>query len=88
MLINNLKKELAAFKFENTEVEEEIRILFPEIKTISLGKHIVNHHKDSVRTMTVVLFDVKDEKVKIDVVKLQKWLEQKLGTKELRIIKE
>ena len=88
VLINNLKKELAALKFENTEVEEEIRILFPEIKTISLGKHIVNHHKDSVRTMTVVLFDVKDEKVKIDVVKLQKWLEQKLGTKELRIIKE
>jgi len=88
VLINNLQKELADFKFENTEVEEEIRILFPEINTISLGKHIVNHHTDSVRTMTVVLFDVKEKNDKTDVIKLQKWLEQKLKTKNLKIIKE
>jgi uncharacterized hydrophobic protein (TIGR00271 family) len=88
VLINNLQKELADFKFENTEVEEEIRILFPEINTISLGKHIVNHHTDSVRTMTVVLFDVKVKNAKTDVVKLQKGLEQKLKTKNLKIIKE
>jgi hypothetical protein len=69
-------------------VEEEIRILFPEINTISLGKHIINHHTDSVRTMTVVLFDVKVKNAKTDVVKLQKWLEQKLKTKNLKIIKE
>jgi uncharacterized hydrophobic protein (TIGR00271 family) len=88
VLINNLQKELADFKFENTEVEEEIRILFPEINTISLGKHIINHHTDSVRTMTVVLFDVKEKNAKTDVIKLQKWLEQKLKTKNLKIIKE
>ena len=88
ILINNLKKELASFKFENTDVEEEILILFPEIKTISLGKHFVNQHKDSVRMMTVILYDLNDKKANIDTEKLQNWLERKLKTKELRIIEE
>lgn len=88
ILINNLKNELAAFKFENTDVEEEVRILFPEIKTLSLGKHILNQETDSMRTLTVVLFKPKDEKVETDVKKLQKWLEQKLKTKDIKIIKE
>jgi uncharacterized hydrophobic protein (TIGR00271 family) len=88
ILINNLKKELAAFKFENTDVEEEVRILFPEIKTLSLGKHILNQETDSMRTQTVVLFEPKDDKVVTDVKKLQKWLEQKLKTKDIKIIKE
>lgn len=88
VLINNLKKELAAFKFENTDIEDEIRILFPEIKTLSLGKHILNQETGSMRTLTVVLFKPKDEKVETDVKKLEKWLEQKLKTKDIKIIKE
>lgn len=88
ILINNLRKELADFKFENTEVEDEIRILFPEIKSISLGKHIINQKTDSTRTITVVLYEPKEEEIETDVEKLQKWLVQKLDTKDVKIIKE
>lgn len=86
ILINNLQKELNQYKLDNTEVLKEMAILFPELKDVSIGKHITNVNKDSVKTTLVVLYHT--DKVKVDIEKIQKWLNQKLKTKDIKIVKQ
>ena len=41
ILITNLKKELGEYKIDYTQILKETAILFPELKNVSLGKHLI-----------------------------------------------
>ncbi len=86
ILINNLQKELNQYKLDNTEVLKEMAILFPELKDVSIGKHITNVNKESEKTTLVVLYHT--DKPSVDIDKIQKWLNQKLKTKDIKIVKQ
>jgi uncharacterized hydrophobic protein (TIGR00271 family) len=86
ILINNLQKELNEFKITNTETIKEIAILFPELKNVSFGKHQINTNTDSLKTITVLLYQ-SDNKTKIDTERIEKWLSQKLQTKDVELVK-
>lgn len=88
VLINNLQQELSQYKIDDSELLSEIKILFPELKEISIGKHLVNQHTDSAKAMTVFIYKTEDKKTKIDVDKIQHWLSQKFKTPTVRLIKQ
>lgn len=87
ILINNLQKELIDYKFTNSETLKEINILFPELKNVSIGKHPININTDSSKTITVILYQA-DNQIKIDTEKIEKWLSQKLQTKDIVLVKK
>ena len=58
ILINNLHNELNKYKFDNTETIKEITILFPELKNVSIGRHITNANTDSSKTVSYTHLDV------------------------------
>ncbi len=85
VVINNLQNELKRYKFDNAELVEEIKILFPEFKQISIGNHTVIDASDSTDNSLIIMFEPKSANA--DEVKLKKWLQQKLQTQQIKLIR-
>lgn len=86
ILINTLQNELSEYKIDNTETIKEISILFPELKDVSIGRHIINPNTDSTKTMTVLLYQTDDTNKEFDKNKIDQWLKQKFKTSEIKIV--
>ena len=63
---------------------KEIKIVFPEISQISLGKINSYSAKDSMKVQTVVLYHADS---KIDEPKLKAWMKEKMG-EDVLVMKE
>jgi predicted RNA binding protein with dsRBD fold (UPF0201 family) len=87
MRIQLLQQTLSEYTFDNTQVLKEIAILFPEIKQASLGRHNINQQTDSAKSMIVLLYQLQEPKVKLDTVKLERWLQENLQTKDINIVR-
>ncbi len=88
ILINTLQRELNEYKIDNTETIKEVAILFPELKDISIGKHLTNPNTDSAKIVTVLLYQTDYKSPKIDTNKINQWLRQKLKTAALKVVKQ
>lgn len=86
--IKNLQNELREYKFENSDIQKEIKILFPELKNVSLGKHVVHQDADSAKVLTVVLYQTSAKKENVNTKKIRSWLNQKLKTKNVIVIQQ
>jgi hypothetical protein len=86
IFINNLQLELDQFKFDEEDIYREIKILFPNLTNISMGKHFVNQNTDSSKYVTYFLYESSKNDEKEDETKLELWLKLKLKTKELKTI--
>jgi len=89
-MINQLKEELAQYKYNDPTFAKEIQVLFPNIDDFYFGK--LNHlsNKDSIQTATVLLYTLKKDTIKgkevakeIDAARLQQWLAEKFGDKKV-----
>lgn len=86
MVIDSLQRELRTYKVADPEMLKEVSILFPEIKKVSMGTHLVNAESDSAKLITVFLYSV-DNKSMVDTLKLKNWLNQKLKSNAIEIVK-
>jgi len=82
--INELQTALSEYQINNPELVSEINILFPEIKNVAFGKMQDFVTKDSVSLKTYLIY--KSDK-NIDENRLRLWLENKMKTKNLTLIK-
>ena len=88
--INQLKEELAQYKYTDPTFAKEIEVLFPNIESFYLGKLTDFSGKDNTSLTTVMLYTPKKETVRgkvvakeVDRQKLQQWLAEKFGDKEV-----
>jgi uncharacterized hydrophobic protein (TIGR00271 family) len=88
VVINNLQKELNEYKVNYPDVVKEMAILFPEIKNVSLGKHIIHQSSDSAKNITVMVYQLDNPKAKLDTNKISLWLHQKLKTNAIKLVRE
>lgn len=88
ILINNLQNELREYKIDNTEIIREISVLFPDLKDISIGKHLTNPNTDTTKTMTVLLYKTNNNNQEIEINKITQWLKLKLKTTEIKIVRQ
>jgi uncharacterized hydrophobic protein (TIGR00271 family) len=86
--INQLKRELLKYKFDNSNIIKEVEILFPEMKDISIGKHLTHQNTDSTKIETVLIFSSNKKELQKDISRLKLWLQQKLNTKDIKIIRQ
>ena len=84
IIIQNLTSELNKYKFDDRQLIKELRIIFPEIENISIGK-LNSYEKDSRKQENTVIYQIK-EKEKLDEEKLKKWLQTKLNDQNIRLI--
>ena len=90
MKINQLKEELAQYKYSDPTFAKEIKVLFPNIESFYFGKLTDFSEKDNTSLTTVMLYTPKKETVKgkevakeVDTQKLQQWLAEKFGDKKV-----
>jgi len=82
--INELQTALSEYQINNPELVSEINILFPEIQNVAFGKMQDFVTKDSVTVKTYLIY--KSDK-DTDEKRLRLWLENKMKTKNLTLIK-
>ena len=83
IIIQNLTTELNDYKGNNKELIREMKVLFPEIKKISIGKLNI-YEKDTAYTERTVIYTSEKE---IDDKTLKRWLQTKLNNNNIKIIK-
>ena len=88
--INQLKEELAQYKYNDPTFAKEIQVLFPNIERFYFGKLTDFSEKDNTSLTTVMLYTPKKETIKgkevakeVDTQKLQQWLAEKFGDKKV-----
>jgi uncharacterized hydrophobic protein (TIGR00271 family) len=87
LMINKLNQELAEYKFDNLNIINEIQILFPDMKEVSIGKHMINKDNDSLITQTILVYKSNKKTARADELKLKLWLQEKLGNESVEIIR-
>lgn len=86
--INQLKNEIAANKYNNKALLDEIKIIFPEIKNISISNHSFNKNTDSSYVQPVLIYDSKTNLTDESKRKLKLWLQKRLSKKDIEIYKQ
>ena len=83
--IQNLLGEIDTYQIGNKSLDEEIKIIFPDIDAISFGTVTDYSKNDSMKKGNIILYQAEKS---IDEAKLKAWLERKFGSKDLTIIKK
>ncbi len=84
-IISNLKKQLLDNQYDNKALLSEVKILFPEIETISIANHIL---ADSINSKTIVAVIYSSKKKVASINKLAPWLEKRLSKGEVQIYRQ
>jgi uncharacterized hydrophobic protein (TIGR00271 family) len=85
--IIRLEKELESYKFQNGKLLKEAVILFPNVRSLSVGKHTVVA-KDTTYTVTAVLYNSKKPLPDADSEKLKKWLSERMAVKNVEVYRK
>ncbi|MGX1639743.1 MULTISPECIES: DUF389 domain-containing protein [unclassified Sphingobacterium] len=85
--IQNLRKELASYTFDDQNLIKEINILFPELAPYSIGKQLVVVSSDSSHYQNIITYNAQKDINAEELGKLKKWLENKLETGNIQIVR-
>lgn len=88
IMIAKLKKEIANSRVDNQKILSEVKILFPEVRNISIAKHTFNEGTDSIKTIPVMVYQVNKKLAVSSKEKLTAWLKQKLQSQNLELYEE
>ena len=88
IIINNLQQELSEYKIDNSELLTEIKILFPNLKNISVGKQLIHPNTDSAQAMTVLVYRDEKKLENKEADKIEKWLKLKLKTNRVVLLRQ
>ena len=86
--IAQLQKEIAESKYNNVELLQEIKILYPQIITISISNHIFYENTDSIQVVPVMIYQSSLALKKEDKVKMTLWLAKRLKKNKIEIFSE
>lgn len=82
--IERLRKELDQYQFKNLNLTNEMAVLFPELKNVSIGRQIRYADTDSAKTFTTLLYKTSGNET--DLTKLKQWLRLKLNTSNIELV--
>lgn len=88
VLISKLEKEISNSKIDNNSIFSEVKILFPEIRNMSVAKHTFNENTDSLKTIPVMVYQTNASLSTISKQKLSDWLKQKLKADNLELYEQ
>jgi len=86
--IIQLEKELTKNSFDNKQLLNESRVLFPTIESLSITRNSLVTPKDSIISLTAVIYDVTKSLSTEDQVKFRNWLNERLSVKNVELFKK
>ena len=85
--IIQLQKELDGYKFNSGKLLKEAVILFPEVTSLSVGRHNVVA-KDTTYAITAVLYNSNKTLPSVENQKFKKWLNERLTVKNVAVYRQ
>lgn len=85
IVINNLRTELDKYKLNDSTLTRELKILFPALQHISIGKIAQYPDTDSSRMQCILLYEAPG---KVEEDKLENWLRERLKTENVVLVKQ
>ncbi|MBB4803416.1 MULTISPECIES: DUF389 domain-containing protein [Flavobacterium] len=86
--IMQLEKQLTRNKFDNLQILKETRVLFPAVSSLSINKSSLVNQKDSITTITAVIYDGAKTLSPAQSDKLKLWLNERLLVKDVELFKK
>ena len=86
--IMQLEKQLTRNKFDNLQILKETRVLFPAVSSLSINKSSLVNQKDSITTITAVIYDGAKTLSPAESDKLKLWLNERLLVKDVELFKK
>jgi len=86
--IIQLEKELTKNSFDNKQLLKESRVLFPTIESLSITRNSLVTPKDSIISLTAVIYNVTKSLSTEDQVKFRNWLNERLSVKNVELFKK
>lgn len=85
--IGNLNRIIQSNTYPNQEIFEEIQVLFPQIKSISIANHFYNQQSENPTILPIVVYESEKELSKLDSLKMKEWLMKRLNLKNIEIVR-
>lgn len=85
VIISKLNTELGKYRVNDAKLVKEMKILFPDVQNVSLGKLEQYPDTDSTRIQLVLLYSDNSDKP-VEKQKLQSWLATRLNTNNVQIL--
>lgn len=86
--IKLLEAELAKNNYNNTQLLNEAKIIFPSISSISIANHTFSYTKDSSATFPIAVYKAKTSLKKPDKDKFESWLRERLAVPKVLVLSE
>lgn len=85
VIISKLNSELGKYRVKDDKLMKEMKILFPDVQEVSLGKIEQYPETDSTRIQLVLLYKDNDDKP-VEKKKLQDWLSTRLSSNNVQVL--
>ena len=86
--ISQLKKEIDANTYNNKALFEEVKIIFPEIESISISNHRLATTNSNSETIAVLIYSSKTELSEQSKLKLKLWMQKRISKDKVAIYKQ
>ncbi|MCO6148400.1 TIGR00341 family protein [Flavobacterium sp. NRK1] len=86
--IIQLEKELEKNHFDNKKLLKEARAIFPAINSLSVSNHEMATGKDSLFTITAVIYQSNKKLPDADSKRFKNWLNERLSVKNVQVFNE
>jgi len=86
--IKLLQAELAKNTYNNAQMLNEAKIIFPSISSISIANHTFNYTKDSSVTFPIAVYKSKISLNNPDKIKFESWLKERLAVPKILVFSE
>lgn len=88
IIINNLRNQLAQFQFDNNQISNEAKILFPTITSLKIGNYSTENETNKSKIIPIILFE---SKKKLDLEtkhKMKMWLKERLEKDSIEVYQQ
>jgi uncharacterized hydrophobic protein (TIGR00271 family) len=85
--IETLKKEIAKNTFNEKQLFQEVKIIFPTIQSLSIANHNITSN-ETISIKTVFLFHANPKLNEAEKTKLYNWLQKRLSLTDLEVINQ
>jgi len=86
--IIELEKRLAQYTIDSKKLLKEIKILFPQIISLSVMKSTLTAEKDSSAVITAVIYENREKISTPETEKLKKWLGERLEVQNIELFRK
>lgn len=86
--IKSLNNKIQEYEIANPQLDRDIKVLFPEIRTYSIGRQQGYGHKDSLINTVGFIYQTEDDLVDLQRQKLASWLSNHFPADSIEVIRK